>query len=76
MKKPVRYKITLEKNGLNDYESNIVNYVFDSNSPQDAIRRVKSVYERCEKTGKRIPYNAKLFLEALAISAEADLGNF
>ena len=75
MKKPIRYKITLEKNGLNDYESSVVNYVFDSNSPEDALRRVSAVYERCKKIGKRIPYNSKLFLEALAISAEADLGN-
>ena len=73
MKKPIRYKITLEKNGLNDYESSVVSYVFDSISPEDALRRVKSVYERCERIGKRIPYNSKLFLEALAISAEADI---
>ena len=74
-KKPVRYKITLEKNGLNDYESSVVSYVFESSSPQDALRRIDVVYERCERIGKRIPYNSKMFLEALAISAEADVHN-
>ena len=75
MKKVYRYSITLNKHGLNDYEKNFVNYVFESSSPKDALRRVESVYERYESLGKRIPYNAKLFLEALATSAEADIHN-
>lgn len=75
MKKVYRYSITLNKNGLNDYETNFVNYVFESSSPKDALRRVEAVYDKHERIGKRIPYNAKLFLEALAISAEADLHN-
>lgn len=74
MKKHNRYKITLDKNGLKEYEASVVNYVFESKSPQDALRRVAAVYERCERIDKRIPYHAKLFLEALAISAEADIG--
>ena len=73
--KKQRFKITIDKNGLNDYEASVVIYAFESNSPQDALRRVKAVRDRCEKIGKRIPYNAKLFLEALAISAEADIDN-
>jgi len=75
MKKVYRYSITLNKHDLNDYEKNFVNYVFESSSPKDALRRVESVYERHESLGKRIPYNAKLFLEALATSAEADIHN-
>ena len=75
MRKQIRYKITLDRNGLNDYEKSVISYVFESKSPQDAIRRVDSVYDRCERIGKRIPYNSKQFLEALAISAEADMGN-
>jgi hypothetical protein len=75
MKKVYRYKITIDKNGLNDYESNFVKYVFESSSPKDALRRVDVVYDRNEKIGKRIPYRAKQFLEALAISAEADVYN-
>ncbi len=73
--KKQRFKITIDKNGLNDYEASVVNYAFESNSPQDALRRVNAIHERCEKIGKRIPYNAKLFLKALAISAEADIDN-
>lgn len=71
--KKQRFKITIDKNGLNDYEASVVNYAFESSSPEDALRRIKSVYDRCERIGKRIPYNSKLFLEALAISAEADI---
>lgn len=73
MKKSNRFKVTIEKNGLNDYEKNFVDYVFAASSPKDALRRIDSVYERAEKAERRIPYNAKLFLEALAISAETDL---
>jgi hypothetical protein len=69
----MRYKLTIDRHGLGEYEKSIVNYVFDSSSPKDALKRVQAVYERCEKTNKRIPYNSKLFLEAVAISAGADL---
>ena len=68
-----RYKITINYHGLGDYESNLVNYVFDSTSAKDALRRVEAVKERCRKNGKRIPYGATQFLEALAISAETDI---
>lgn len=73
MKKVYRYKITIDKNGLNDYEKKFVDYVFESSSPKDALRRIDVVQARAERGEKRIPYNAKQFLEALAISAETDL---
>tara|TARA_B100000131_G_C17973051_1_gene555265 strand:+ start:691 stop:924 length:234 start_codon:yes stop_codon:yes gene_type:complete len=73
MRKSNRYRVTIDKNGLSDYERKVVDYVFESSSPKDALRRVEAVYERCERTNKRIPYNSRLFLEALAISAETDL---
>ena len=69
----MRYKITIDRHGLGEYEKSIVDHVFESTSPKDAIRRVQSVYDRCERTRKRIPYNSKLFLEAVAISADVDL---
>jgi hypothetical protein len=69
----MRYKLTIDRHGLGEYEKSIVNYVFDSSSPKDALKRVQDVYDRCEKTNKRIPYNSKLFLEAVAISADLDL---
>lgn len=69
----MRYKITLDRHGLGEYEKSVVDYVFESSSPKDALRRVAAVYERCSQTNKRIPYNSKMFLEALAISAETDL---
>lgn len=70
-----RYKITIDRHGLGEYEKSVVDYVFEATSPKDALRRVKAVYDRCEKTNKRIPYNSKMFLEAVAISAEADIDN-
>ena len=69
----MRYKITIDRHGLGEYEKSVVDYVFDSSSPKDALRRVKAVYDKCERTNKRIPYNSKLFLEAVAISAGTDL---
>ena len=71
----MRYKLTIDRHGLGEYERSVVNYVFDSSSPKDALRRVQAVYDRCSQTNKRIPYNSKMFLEAVAISAEADLDN-
>ncbi len=68
-----RYKITINYHGLGDYESNLVSYVFESTSAKDALRRVEAVKDRCKKNGKRIPYGAQQFLEALAISAETDI---
>ena len=69
----MRYKITIDRHGLGEYERSVVDYVFDSSSPKDALRRIDVVFERAERSERRIPYNAKMFLEALAISAETDL---
>lgn len=73
MKKNNRFKLTIDRHGLGEYETSIVEYALKSSSPKDALRRVEHVYEVCEKTNKRIPYKSKLFLEALAISADLDL---
>lgn len=73
MKKSNRYKLTIDRHGLGEYETSIVEYALKSSSPQDALRRVQAVYDNCQKANKRIPYKSKLFLEALAISADADL---
>lgn len=73
MKKNNRFKLTIDRHGLGEYETSIVEYALKSSSPKDALRRVEHVYETCAKTNKRIPYKSKLFLEALAISADLDL---
>ncbi len=69
----MRYKITIDRHGLGEYEKSVVDYVFASSSPKDALKRVQAVYDKCKKINKRIPYNSKLFLEAVAISAGTDL---
>ena len=43
----MRYKITIDRHGLGEYERSVVDYVFDSSSPKDALRRVKAVYDKC-----------------------------
>jgi hypothetical protein len=68
-----RYKFTIEKNGLRDYDIENVKYVLGSSSPKDAIRRVDKVLKDAKFTGKRLTYYAKQFLEAVAISAQTDI---
>lgn len=64
-----RFKITIRNNSLSDYDKNIVEYTFSSSTPKDAIRRAETVLKR----NQRLSYYAKQYLEALIISAEADL---
>lgn len=64
-----RFKITIRNNSLSDYDKNIVEYTFNSSTPKDAIRRAETVLKR----NQRLSYYAKQYLEALIISAEADL---
>ena len=68
-----RYRIVIRNSGLREYDRKQVEYVFESSSAKDAIRRVKKVYYNADRNNKRISYYAKQFLEAVAISAETDL---
>ena len=68
-----RYKQTIHFHGLRDYDVEKVNYVFESSSPKDALRRVDKIYERAEKNGTRLSFYARQFLEAVAISAQTDI---
>lgn len=67
-----RYKITIRNNSLSDYDKKIVEYTFNASSPKDAIRRSQEVFKR----NPNVSYYAKQYLDALIISAEADLGCF
>jgi len=73
MLKRYRYRFTLDKHGLRDYDVKNVSYVFESSSPDDAIRRVDKVLKDYKHSGKRLSFYAKEFLEAVAISAQTDL---
>jgi hypothetical protein len=73
MLKRYRYRFTLDKHGLRDYDVKNVGYVFESSSPDDAIRRVDKVLKDYKQSGKRLSFYAKEFLEAVAISAQTDL---
>jgi hypothetical protein len=69
MDKKMRYEITLDNHGLSDYDKEKVRYVFTSESPTDALEKVAKI----KRSVKDISYYANEFLEAVAISAEADL---
>jgi translation initiation factor IF-3 len=73
--KKLRYKITIDRNGLSERDRGIVRYALQSKSPKDAIRRSELLLQKHKDREIRIPYFAKLFLKALAISAENDLGD-
>lgn len=64
-----RYQITLERHELLQKDFDKLKIVFSSKSPKEAIRNV----ERIKKSDVNLSYFAKQFLEAVAISAEADL---
>lgn len=68
-----RYKITLQRHGLNEYEVKTIGKVFKSKSARDAISKVDEILDRHYNGTTRLTYNAKQFLKALAISAGADL---
>ena len=40
MRKSNRYKLTIERNGLGEYETSIVEYALKATSAKDALRRV------------------------------------
>ena len=72
MRKIERYRYTILNHGLRDYDVEKVKYIFESASPKDAIRRVDVIYKNAAINGTKLSYYAKQFLEAVAISAEAD----
>ena len=69
----MRYKVTIHRCGLSERDRKIVKITFASKSPQDAIKRSNYLMQKHYDREIRIPYYAKLYLKALAISAEADL---
>jgi len=75
MKKLERYKYTILNHGLKPWDLEKVGDVLHATSPQDAIRRVDRVYRIASKTDTKLSYYARQFLEAVAISADADIGN-
>ena len=68
-----RYRITLQRHGLNDYEVKTVGKVFKARTARDAISKVDEILSRHYSGTIRLTYDAKQFLKAVAISAGADL---
>lgn len=68
-----RYRITLQRHGLNEYELKPIGRVFKSKTARDAINKVDEILSRHYNGTTRLTYNAKQFLKAVAISAGADL---
>ena len=68
-----RYRITLQRHGLNEYELKPIGRVFKARTARDAISKVDEILSRHYNGTTRLTYNAKQFLKAVAISAGADL---
>ena len=68
-----RYKVTLFNNGLNDMERSSINEVFSSTSAYDALCKAEKLLQKYKTRELRVSYRTKQFLEALAISADADI---
>lgn len=63
-----RYQITIRRNSLRDYDKKKVSYALSSTSPEEAIERSEQLLRKGD-----LGFFAKEFLNALIISAEADL---
>lgn len=73
MKKLQRYRYTILNHGLRHWDLEKVGDVLNATSPQDALKRVERIYMLSETKNLKLSYYAKQFLEAVAISADADL---
>ena len=63
-----RYQVTIRRNTLRDYDKKKVSYALSSTSPEEAIERAEHLLRKGD-----LGFFAKEFLNALIISAEADL---
>ena len=70
-----KFKITINNNGLSERDRESVQFALKSKSPKDALRRADLLLDKSKNREIRLSYYSRLFLEALAISAESDIAN-
>lgn len=68
-----RYVVTLQRSGLSYEEKEIIPQVWSVSNAKQALNTANALLDRYDSQALRCSYNTKFFLEALAISAEADI---
>ena len=68
-----RYRLTLNYSGLSDYEKEKIISVFTAKSAKDALNKTNKLLDQYKRKELRVSFKIKNFLEALAISADADI---
>ena len=68
-----KFKVTINNNGLSERDRESVMYALKSKTPQEALSRAESLLSKSKDRIIRLSYYSKLFLKALAISAEDDI---
>ena len=68
-----KFKVTINNNGLSERDRESVMYALKSKTSQEALNRSESLLSKSKDRIIRLSYYAKLFLKALAISAEDDI---
>ena len=68
-----KFKVTINNNGLTERDRESVMYALKARTPQEALSRAETLLSKSKDRIIRLSYYAKLFLKALAISAEDDI---
>lgn len=68
-----RYVVTLQRSGLSYEEKEIIPQVWSVQNAKQALNTANTLLNRYDSQALRCSYNTKFFLEALAVSAEADM---
>ena len=70
-----KFKNIINNNGLSERDRESVQYALKSKSPKDALRRADLLLDKSKSREIRLSYYSRLFLKALAISAEFDIAS-
>lgn len=70
-----KYRVTIGNNGLSERDRESVVYALKSRTPSEALERSELLLSKHKKREIRLSYYSKLFLKALAISAEFDIAS-
>ncbi len=68
-----RFAVTLQRSGLSYEEKENIPQVWSIQNAKQALNVANTLLNRYDSQSLRCSYNTKFFLEALAVSAEADL---
>lgn len=66
-----RFEIVLARHGLNSEDYEMAKPIFNSKTPEDVIVNAKKVLRSLSRG--EVPYQLKMFIDAVTISAETDM---